>query len=129
MSLRRPARLALAMIAPVLLAGIVATATNVVPTSSAGGGTGSRPTANQLKPPQCAALNLTAISTGGGGGGNLPTLILGGAGNDTLVGASENDCIVGGAGNDRLIGNGGTDVCIGGPGTDNLHPSCETAIQ
>ena len=126
--LRRPARAALAVTALVLLLGIVATATNVVPSSRAGSDTGAPPTANQLKPAACAALNLTSISIGGGSGGQS-TLVLGTAGNDTLVGASGNDCLVGGAGNDRLIGNAGTDVCIGGPGNDVFHPSCETQIQ
>lgn len=126
--LRHPARAALAGTAFVLLLGIVATATNVVPTSRAGAGAGPRPTANQLKPPACALLNLTAISMGSGGG-NQNTLVLGTAGNDTLVGAAGNDCLVGGAGNDRLIGNGGFDVCVGGPGVDVFHPSCEIRIQ
>jgi Ca2+-binding RTX toxin-like protein len=128
MSLRRPARLLLVVASLVLFLGVAATATNVVPQSNAGSGSGSAPTANQLKPPECAALDLNAISTGGGGG-NLSTLILGTAGNDNLVGASGNDCLVGGAGNDRLNGNSGTDVCVGGPGNDLFHPSCETAIQ
>jgi len=127
MSLRRPARVALATTALVLLLGIAVTATNVVPSSRAGSSAGGRPTANQLKPPACAALNLTNI-TYGGGGGNQNTLVLGTAGNDTLVGAAGNDCLVGGTGNDRLIGNGGIDVCLGGPGNDVLHPSCETQI-
>jgi Ca2+-binding RTX toxin-like protein len=125
---RRPARVALAATACALLLGVVATATNVVPSSRAGSAAGPRPTANELKPPACAALDLTAISTGSGGG-NQSTLILGTAGTDVLVGASGNDCIVGGAGSDLLIGNAGTDVCIGGPGFDLLHRSCETAIQ
>lgn len=126
--LRRPARVALAGMALVLVLGIVATATNVVPSSRAGGGTGGPPTANQLKPPQCAAINLTAISFGGGGG-NQNTLVLGTAGNDNLNGAAGSDCILGGAGNDRLAGNGGIDICIGGPGTDTFNPTCETQIQ
>jgi hypothetical protein len=125
--LRRPARAALACVAIVLVLGVMATATNVVPSSRAGSGVGPPPTANQLKPPACAALNLTTISIGGGSGGQS-TLVLGTAGNDTLTGASGSDCLVGGAGNDRLIGNGGIDVCIGGPGTDTFHPSCETVV-
>lgn len=127
--LRRPARAALACVAIVLVLGVMATATNVVPSSRAGSGVGPPPTANQLKPPECAALNLTAIRVGGGGGGGgQSTLVLGTAGNDNLVGAGGNDCIVGGAGNDRLNGNAGIDVCIGGPGTDTFHPSCETVV-
>jgi Ca2+-binding RTX toxin-like protein len=130
MSLRRPARVLLILAWLVLFLGIAATATNVVASSRLGAGVGSPPTANQLKPPACAALNLNAISVGGGGGGGgLSMLILGTPGNDNLVGASGNDCIVGGAGDDRLNGNSGTDVCIGGPGNDTFHQSCETQIQ
>ena len=129
MSLRLPARIALALSGCALLLGVVATATNVVPASSVDSLLSTRPTANQLKPPACAGLDLNAVSTGGGGGGGLSTLILGEPGDDNLVGASGNDCIVGGAGNDRLNGNSGTDVCIGGLGNDTFHQSCETQIQ
>jgi RTX calcium-binding nonapeptide repeat (4 copies) len=128
-SVRLPARFALVFAGLVLFLGIATTATNVVPSSRADTASASRPTANQLKPPACAALNLQAVSTSGGGGGGLSTLILGGPGNDNLVGASGNDCIVGGGGDDKLNGNSGTDVCIGGPGNDTFHQSCETQIQ
>ena len=107
---------------------VAVTATNVVPASRADASLGPGPTANELKPAACAALNLTAIVLGGGGG-NQSALVLGTAGNDSLVGASGNDCLVGGAGNDRLNGNSGTDICVGGPGTDTFHASCETQIQ
>ena len=123
------ARAALAAGALTFVLAVAVTATNVVPSSRAGSSTGAPPTANELKPAACDALDLTIIVSGGGGGGNQGALVLGTPGNDTLVGASGNDCLVGGAGNDRLIGNGGTDVCIGGPGTDTFHPSCETRIQ
>ena len=129
MSLRLPARLALVLVGLALFLGLATTATNVVPSSSVDSLLSTRPTANQLKPPACAALDLNAVSTGGGGGGGLSTLILGTPGNDNLVGASGDDCIVGGAGNDRLNGNSGTDVCIGGSGNDTFHQSCETQIQ
>ena len=128
-SLRLPARLALVLASSVLFLGVASTATNIVPSSSADAASASRPTANQLKPPACAALDLQAVSTSGGGSGGLSTLILGGPGNDNLVGASGNDCIVGGGGDDKLNGNSGTDVCIGGPGNDTFHQSCETQIQ
>jgi Ca2+-binding RTX toxin-like protein len=130
MSLRLQARFALVLAGLAFFLGIVSTATNIVPSSSADSSLGGRPTANQLKPPACAALDLNAVSVGGGGGGGgLSTLILGTPGNDNLVGASGNDCIVGGGGNDRLNGNSGTDVCIGGAGNDTFHHSCETQIQ
>jgi Ca2+-binding RTX toxin-like protein len=96
-------------------------------------------TVNDLKPPECAGINLNNIvvctGTGicSGTGGN--DLILGTAGSDTglngrIVGGNGNDCILGGAGNDDLRGQGGNnDVCIGGPGNDTLNANCETRIQ
>lgn len=86
-------------------------------------------TANNLKPPQCASLNLTVVrgvsSPGGAGGASL---FVGTAGADRLVGGGQSDCIVGGAGNDTINAGGGTDVCIGGAGNDTFQ-GCETAIQ
>ena len=70
--------------------------------------------------------------------GDITSFIVGGAGNDVLIGTAGNDFVHGGAGNDRLfllegddIGNGGTgddmvagdagrDLLIGGLGTDEL---------
>jgi Ca2+-binding RTX toxin-like protein len=103
-------------------------------------------TANDLKPSECAALNLTNIVVAGNGtAGN--DLILGTAGNDSLRGSDGDDCIVGGGGDDTLdgqkgndivLGQGGndslkgsqdTDICDGGAGTDSGHKSCETEIN
>jgi len=88
--------------------------------------------ANDLKPPECAALNLTAIVVCGGGtcnGNNASELILGSSAIDDIRGGRGNDCILGGGGDDALRGDQNTDVCIGGPGTDTFHPSCETQTQ
>jgi Ca2+-binding RTX toxin-like protein len=70
--------------------------------------------------------------------GDITSFVLGGAGNDVLVGTTGNDFVYGGAGNDRLfllagddIGNGGTgddfvagdagrDLMVGGLGADEL---------
>ncbi|MEA1978353.1 MAG: hypothetical protein U9N80_10690 [Chloroflexota bacterium] len=103
-------------------------------------------TANDLKPSECAALNLTNIVVAGNGtAGN--DLILGTAGNDSLRGSGGDDCIVGGGGDDRLDGQRGNDIllgqdgndrlrgsqdidiCDGGAGTDTGHNSCETEIN
>ena len=103
-------------------------------------------TANDLKPSECAALNLTNIVVAGNGtAGN--DLILGTAGNETLRGSDGDDCIVGGGGDDTLDGQKGndillgqdgndslkgsqnTDICDGGAGTDSGHKSCETEIN
>jgi Ca2+-binding RTX toxin-like protein len=119
-------------VVPVLLALALVTlasfaTANTVPASRVGS-YGAPISANALKPPECAALNLVEIRVGGGGGGGN-SLVLGTAGNDNLVGAGGDDCLVGGAGNDRLTGNAGNDVCLGGPGTDTFHASCEVRIQ
>jgi len=131
LNMRHPARAALVVAAAALLLGIAVTATSIVPISRAGSTSSGAPTANQLKPPQCAALNLTAIVVGSGtiNGTGAADLILGGAGADSMRGRGGADCLVGGAGNDFLRGDGGRDVCLGGPGADTFHVSCETQIQ
>ena len=71
-------------------------------------------------------IDLPAVIDGGagddtltGGGGN--DRLLGGLGNDCLNGGSGNDMLFGGAGNDTLIGGSGNDVLSGGDGCDNLQ--------
>ncbi len=44
----------------------------------------------------------------------------GGAGDDTLRGAQQDDVLSGGPGNDRLVGKQGNDILIGGNGNDRL---------
>jgi Ca2+-binding RTX toxin-like protein len=121
----RRARWALVAVGLLLVLGGALAAANTVSSSLAGSTAAAGPTANDLKPPECAALNLAIVSRPGGGNANLAQLILGTAGNDNINGGNRDDCIVGGAGNDRLSGGAGNDVCIGGPGDDNLHASCE----
>jgi Ca2+-binding RTX toxin-like protein len=100
---------------------------------------------NELKPAECASLNLTnLIINGNGGSGN--DLIFGTAEDNTLDGGGGNDCMVGGdgvdvlsggdgddvllggAGADELNGDAGTDTCYGGPDVD-LFATCETEVQ
>jgi hypothetical protein len=89
-------------------------------------------TANDLKPSQCSALNLTAIyvcpGTSTCTGTSANELILGKSNAETINGGAGNDCILGGGGNDAINGGNGTDVCIGGPGTDTFS-NCETQVQ
>ena len=129
-ALRSPARAALPAAAVALFLGVAVTATNVVPSSRAGGSTATI-TANDLKPADCAALNLVGIMTGSGTfiDSGQSHLVLGSAGVDSIRGNPGNDCILGGGGDDFLRGDGGTDVCIGGPGTDTFDATCETQIQ
>ncbi len=91
-------------------------------------------TANALKPPECAALNLRSIivcPSGGGAcnGNNQNNLILGSPNADDINGRGGGDCILGGGGDDIIDGRqGNNDVCIGGPGNDTFS-GCETTYQ
>ena len=46
--------------------------------------------------------------------------LIGGIGNDTLMGRESNDFLEGGAGNDMMVGHRGKDTLIGGAGNDTL---------
>ncbi|MDP7276846.1 MAG: Calx-beta domain-containing protein [Planctomycetaceae bacterium] len=78
---------------------------------------------------QTYQLDVTVTGGGGGpdpgdpgGGGTLVgDTLLGGAGQDTLVGAGDADLINGGGGNDQLDGRGGDDLLFGGGGDDDLN--------
>jgi Ca2+-binding RTX toxin-like protein len=48
-------------------------------------------------------------------------VILGGSGDDTLVGAANQNTLDGGAGDDELFGGGNRDLLFGGPGNDFLQ--------
>ena len=90
---------------------------------------------NDLKPPECAGINVQNIVDLGAGEGPTTNndLILGTTGADVLFGLFQdlegNDCILGGGGNDSawflffhlgLNGGPGNDVILGGPGNDHL---------
>jgi Ca2+-binding RTX toxin-like protein len=80
--------------------------------------------ANDLKPAECAHLNLVSIVVGSGTvsvSGNLATLLIGGPGDDKLTSGAGDSCILGGAGNDQLFGGQGPDVLLGGLGDDRLN--------
>jgi len=125
---RRRYALVAPLVALAALTGIATTATNVVEPSFIGWGQRAI-TANDLKPPECAALDLVEVRPpkGAGGVGN-PALTLGTAGNDRIVTGGQPDCIVGGAGNDDINAGGGFDVCLGGPGNDTFQ-NCEVVFQ
>ena len=116
---------ALVAVALLLVVGVASPATNVIEQSRAG--QQNRPiTANELKPPECAALDLQEIRVvGRQGGAGHAGLVLGTDGDDTLLGGGGPDCILGGAGNDKINAGGGGDICIGGPGVDTFK-NCET---
>ncbi len=89
-------------------------------------------TANDLKPAECANVNVTAVYNANGTFAGFATndLIFGSAGIDTIQGGGGDDCIVGGGGDDAIFGDAGTDVCIGGPGIDSFDSlSCEFTYQ
>jgi len=137
--------LGLLLLMLVSIVSALATA-NTVPESGVSSATQSI-TANDLKPSECASLNLqNVITSGNGGSGNDLVLgsssadtldggegddcIVGGDGADTLTGGNGTDIILGGNGDDDLSGNGGTDdTCYGEGGTDTLDASCETQVQ
>ena len=136
MTVRLVPRLVFFALIGLVLIGVVSAiaATNTVPPSRLTDQ--SRPiTPNDLKPAECAALDLTAILVCPAAGGNCngtdaSDLILGSPNNDNIWGGLPgNDCILGGGGDDFLRGGPGTDVCIGGPGSDTFDNSCETQIQ
>ncbi len=108
---------------------VVFTATNSVPASIAGNNV-SDIVANDLKPAECSALDLTNVE-----GGTLTVtgtaendLLLGSDVIDTIAGQGGDDCLVGGPGADTLDGGAGTDICLGGGGTD-VFLGCETEID
>ena len=106
------------------------TATTVVPPTRAG----ERSLAvgvNDIKPGECAALDLAAITSGSGAVNGAPSseLVVAGSQSDTIDAAGGDDCVLGGGGDDDISGSGGNDICIGGPGTDSFAPDCETTFQ
>jgi Ca2+-binding RTX toxin-like protein len=56
----------------------------------------------------------------------LPALLLGDAGNDTLIGSGADDLLVGGEGNDVMDGQGGADTFAGQDGTDSVDYTSRT---
>ncbi len=58
----------------------------------------------------------------------IPVVILGAAGNDTLMGSPAADTIIGNDGDDILIGNGGNDSLNGGAGNDRYLFNADLAL-
>jgi Ca2+-binding RTX toxin-like protein len=86
-------------------------------------------TANDVKPPECAGLDLVDVIGGSGIIDGTPgnDLILGSPGVDTIFGAGGDDCILGRGGADTLDGGPGEDICSGG--TDPVtYTDCETIL-
>jgi Ca2+-binding RTX toxin-like protein len=105
----------------VLSIGSVLAASNAI--GESGADVDSFPiTANDLKPTECAALDLISIvaSDGDFRGTDQNELVLGGAGADKIDSKGGNDCVLGGGGDDELKGQDEDDVILGGPGNDKL---------
>ena len=73
-----------------------------------------------------AGVKQPTIQVGGAGsnvlvGGRSADRLDGGAGADMLFGGRRNDTLLGGAGNDWLLGGGGRDLLLGGVGADRLN--------
>ena len=122
-------RLFLVALIALIMMGVVSAsaASNTVPATHLGQQVNPI-TANDLKPPECAGLNLTDIVVCSGGncnGTGANELLLGTSAGERIRGRGGTDCIVGGGGDDQLVGNGSKgDVCIGGPGNDTFQ-TCE----
>lgn len=102
----------------VVLAGWTLTASNTVPEHDAGVHQQAQ-NADDLKPPQCAAITLTAVLQAPDlTGTNANELIVGGGTDDSISGGGGDDCLMGGGGDDSLDGGSGGNVLIGGDGTD-----------
>lgn len=119
----------LLVILVVLLSALSASAAgNLVPSSLLGISQFAI-TANNLKPPECAAINLVRVvqftATG-----SQNSLVLSTSASAALRGGSGSDCLVGGAGNDTLNGSGGQgyDICLGGGGV-NTCENCELSYN
>jgi len=122
------ARALLRLALPIVLALLVVNIFDALAATNLVGSTGADDlrvviNANALKPPECAALNLSGVVVGSGSfnGGGSNALILGSAGADTIRGQGGSDCVIGGGGDDDLRGGAGTEVLIGGPGADTLR--------
>ena len=117
-----PRIVGLVLLLTVITVSSAATAANVVVESGADHDS-FLITANDLKPPECAGLNLTAIVTGSGTfqGTAANELILGSANADNIRGRGGDDCILGGRRGDTLRGNQGNDVILGGRGRDTIN--------
>ena len=103
-----PGRVAAIAVAVALVAllALAFSAANTVPTSNAGRDQRTIG-AQDIAPPQCAGMGLTAVVTNSNGG-------------------NANELVVGGGGDDTLRGGAGTDVCIGGGGATEKYNQCET---
>jgi Ca2+-binding RTX toxin-like protein len=122
--------LLLGLLLAVMALGIVQAATNSVGPSGLRDQS-SAATANELKPPECNALNLAGFVIVTPGvplnlSGTSNDLILGSSAADTVTSGRGRDCIVGGGGNDTIRGNQGNDVLLGGPGNDSLDGDAGT---
>jgi hypothetical protein len=125
---RRRYALVAPLVALVALTGLATTATNIVEPSFLGWGQRAI-TANDLKPAECAAIDLGDIRPPkGAGGAGGAALTLGTADDDRIVAGGHDDCILGGAGDDSINAGGGFDICLGGPGADTFK-NCEVVFQ
>ena len=129
-------RVVIVAIAATLFGAIVGAlaATNNVPASNAGQAPLSF-SVQDLAPPQCAGMGLTALVLGTGAtinGTAANELILGTSGSERINGNGGRDCMVGGNSGptrDRFFGGAGGDVCIGdGTNTDSYN-SCATIVN
>jgi hypothetical protein len=91
------------------------TGANTVPPTAAG--VSQRVvTPNDLKPAQCAGLNVATLVTGSG-------VISGGPGNSLILGSAADDTIYAGPGDTCIDAGAGHNICYTSPGV-NVYLSC-----
>ncbi len=66
-------------------------------------------------------MNLAKGTATGTGGIKNIGIVIGGSGNDTLIGDNNGDVLMGNGGNDTLSGGSGRDLLFGGTGSDILN--------
>ena len=87
---------------------------------SINGGTGSNTLDYSSRLSRVSVNLATGVATGVTGGATNINGVIGGGGNDTLVGKLGNVILIGGDGNDSLTAGNGRNILIGGSGTDQI---------
>ncbi len=111
------------------LLGVAGSANFTTPIAMTGGAAASAPAANDGESGEKDNIHADIENIIGGAGNDtidaslapLKHVLMGMAGNDTLIGGVDKDTLYGGPGDDTLIGGGGNDYLIGGDGNDVLQ--------
>jgi len=109
-------------------AGTALAGANSIPVSNIDDYSSPPITPNDLKPPECASINVDNLVVGSGNikGTDNDDLILGSSGDDRINPTKKGDrnttnCIVAGAGDDDIRGKDRDEIILGGPGNDDIR--------